>query len=353
MSLSSLWENEASESASESESDLSSEARAKASEKFAANQRRTSKARIQSLVNRAKRKAGLAIGIDVGTDIASAPEPSSACFINELQEKYFTPRFLHAGFERSSPFQKPDSRGLGRDRSRGLMSYLIQLVRLLERLLTPSTEDPAKSSAYQVLDCVVMDDSSTRIRGQADNMPTLHSVMNAIQTVHIDYNGVCESFQVPTPFICLPSQKTADVHAGYKSWLLVSGFGVGPGLRALEEKATSHDRLQSLIDGAAWKIQVFMGDALPTNSATFRLERERLKQLLQRGVTRHPALKLKCLLHQTCLIGRPAVLSIAGFWPALVRMGHLFEQQSWKRQLGLALFQNLRSPGRFVRSLIE
>ncbi|CAK9023468.1 PARP-type domain-containing protein (Fragment) [Durusdinium trenchii] len=74
----------------------------------------------------------------------------------------------------------------------------------------------------------------------------------------------------------------------------------------------------------------------------FKLER---RILVDRKEDRRLAFRQKCILHALCLVRRPAVLSVEGFWTTLVRLAHLFEQQSFKKKFSMAMVQVLSKPG--------
>ena len=105
----------------------------------------------------------------------------------------------------------------------------------------------------------------------------------------------------------------------------------------------------SLLHSSTWKCQAMVGDALKTNDAIFKHERQ---VLAQQNAQKRLAIRVKCQLHQLCLVRRPLVLSIPRFWTTLVRLGHLFEGYSFKKQLALAVLQVLRAVGGFQRNLV-
>lgn len=339
MPLADLWQSQSSEGEAD---DVDEDVQAHA--KRAANQERTKKAREQSLINRLKRKVG---------DLQEFQGIERAVsWADELQERYLTPNFGSvAKILKRSAFDKPNYQKLARERARVLMSYLVQFTKQLQRLLSPSADDPNRSRLYQVLDIVVVDDSSTKIRGQADQMPAVHSVLNTVQSVHVVYNNCMESVPMPTPLVILPSQKTQDVHNAYMSGLLLSGKGVGRILQRLEEETGEGVRFSDLVKAAQWKTQVFVGDAVPTNMAVFQIERDIIQRVRESGERRVLALHFKCFLHQVNLVRKPAALTCEGFWTSLVRLAHLFEGHSFKRQFAFALLQVLHVPGKVQRTL--
>ena len=310
------------------------------------NRRRTEKARQQRLLNRFK--------VPAQRLIEAAQERQGDSWAGRIQEGFFTPMLFSAPLNtKESAFSKPNTKQVVRERTRAVASLLVQIVRCLSQLLAPES-----SSIDKLLDVVVLDDSSCRIRGQGDGIPAIHTVMNTVQTVHIvDAGNNCESFIVPTPYISLQSQRTEDLHAAYRSYVLVSSSGVGAVWKAVEGQATQlaqfsdnplPSQLQSLVSQCNWRCQVLVGDALKTNDAVFKLERS---LLTAQNETRALSLRIKCMLHQLCLTRRPAVLSVDKLWSTYVRLAHLFEQISFRRQFAMALLQVLRAPGGFQRTL--
>ena len=279
---------------------------------------------------------------------------------SEIQKNYFTTRFYSAiQFLRDeSPFASScgDNKKVALERARAVMSLLIQKVLALRRILT-SSEGPRIN---HVLECVVLDDSSCHLRNQGDGTPSIYTVMNTVQTVHISYSdGKCTSFSVPTPFMCLQTQKTEDLHTAYTSNLLMSSCGVGQSVKNIEgsfqcqgfQVASDKSLEDMLAESDAWQCQVMIGDALPTNDAVFKLERKLvLKDMVESKRKRRVCFRMKCQLHQLRLVRKPAVLSVERFWTTVVRLGYLFEQYSFKRQFALALVQIPKVPDAVQRA---
>ena len=312
------------------------------------NRERTRKARETARYNKLKRKL---------EGEFQKKEHVSQTEAEEIQLKFFTPLFNDVSTQsKTSPFATPDWQKIRKQRGRAVASVLYQLPSILQTLLTPDPHDPKKTGVKIILDCVVVDDTSTRIRG-ADFVSVVHTVMNTIQTVHIGYNGSKDSVKIPTPFVVLPSQKTQDVFRAYAFGLLLSSQGVGKLLKALGDKLLWNETsFQTLVKRPKWKIQIFIGDALPTNDAVFKLERRLLHSTMREhlwGETGLLMLRFKCGLHQLCLARKPVALSIEGYWATLVRLGHLFEQNSFRKQFAVALLQVLRGPDGFQRSSVH
>lgn len=328
------------------------------------NRVRTEKARQQAALNKLKRKLShstasastsassrhtSANGNDGDNDNGSQTAESQN-WAQRIQEHYFTPKAF-SSLESDDPFGRPDYQKAAIERGRAVMSLLLQIVQTLVKLLTPSSG--GQSSVQVVLNVCVMDDASNRLRGttKVDHTNVVHAVMNTVQTLHIQYGSPDEetkrvtdfqSLLVPTPMCCLPSQKTHDLYAAYSAYMLLPSAGLGHALRALQCP-------EGICQESRWRVHVLVGDALPTNDSLFKLER---RILVHHKEERRLAFRQKCLLHAICLVRRPAVLSVDGFWSTLVRLAHLFEQQSFKKKFSMAMIQVLSSPGCFQRTHI-
>lgn len=332
---------------------------------------RTEKARQKALLNKLRRKLGSQSTTSSTAAGSSSVHSSAACgsapsvegkdgeaedsknWAQRIQESCFTPR-LFSTLLAADPYGQADYKKAAVERGRAVMSLLLKVVQTLLSLLSPVNAS-AEDSVQAVLNVCVLDDTSTRLKGTAkvDRTNVVHGVMNTIQTVHILYKpsdheqkqnaAACHSFLVPTPLYCLPSQKTHDLYAAYSAYMLLSSAGVGHCLRALQCP-------ERICETVRWKVHVVVGDALPTNDAMFKLER---RILVDRKEDRRLAFRQKCILHALCLVRRPAVLSVEGFWTTLVRLAHLFEQQSFKKKFSMAMVQVLSKPGSFVRNFSE
>jgi hypothetical protein len=108
------------------------------------------------------------------------------------------------------------------------------------------------------------------------------------------------------------------------SWLLSSAHdGLGQHLISLGLDS-------SLLRLVRLTLTVFIGDALKSNDSLFHEVRCQTVLANLREVAKHAALRIKCLLHQLCLIRRPLAICFDGFWSTQVRLGHLFESCNFK-----------------------
>ena len=329
---------------------------------------RTEKARQAALVNKLKRKfsksnsfSSTSVGGSSGSMASSSQSSNvtseSQSWAKRMQEVYLTPRFhSSAAATVTDPFGDPDYQKIAVERGRCVMSLMLRVVNVLVNLLTPFARQDADSQdnfleISQVLNVCVMDDTSTRLKGnvKGDNTNVIHGIMNTVQSVHVLYNKgdhdnthQLESFLIPTPMYCLASSKTEDLYAGYSAYMLLSSAGVGYGLKALQCPP-------SICQAARWRVHALVGDALPTNDAMFKVER---RLLLAADEQRRLGLRVKCFLHQISLVRKMGVLCFDSFWPSLVRLSHLFESFSFKKKFSLALVQVLSAPGAFQRAQV-
>ena len=353
MSFTALWGDESPDGDSGKSEDDNDNAESEAARREV-NRKRTQKAREAARVGRLQKQ--------VKELREEKGQTAGLSWSKSIQENYFTSFFNEAPSRtKRDAFAKPDFKRIGRERGRAVMSFLFQIPGVLRKLLAPKKNDRQQEFAVQqITNCVIMDDTSSRVRG-ADGAAVIHSIMNTVQSLHVAYgNSSWESLQIPTPCICLPSQKTDAVYQGYAFGSLLSSQGVGRLFQSLDNMVTSANEglqpIARLFQQPTWKIQVFVGDALPTNDAIFKLECNLLEQASKTNVWGASGLRMirfKCALHQVCLVRKPVVLSIDNFWTNLVRLAHLFEQSSFKKQFAVAILQRLNSVGGFRRILVE
>lgn len=340
MPLSDLWSELGDEDESSDQSQGHDEPGAQA--KAEARRKQTEKARIQRRINQYKKPLE-----EIRNQKMSDQQQSWA---SGIQERMFTPRFFQTPFARDH-FGEADWKNIARERGRAAKSLMVQLVHMIFRMLSPSSSAKKGGKIHVALDGIILDDTSCRIKGRGDSMPAIRTVMNTVHTLHLSFqDGNCQSVHIPTPYVCLPSQRTEDLHSGYCAYALLSSKGVGGVFKAVEQFCNHKEALQTLLSSCRWTCQAMIGDALKTNDAVFKREREIVARHNQSSNGRL-AIRLKCQLHQLCLVRRPIVMSTNRFWTTLVRLGHLFEQWSFRKQLALALVQILRDSGGFQRSL--
>ena len=200
-----------------------------------------------------------------------------------------------------------------------------------------------------IVSTVIADDADTRMRNPGGRS-IIHTVCNTTQALYVRYSGETEPSEdcweclsVPTPLLVLAAPKTGHIHSAMTAWSVVCGNCMGHmmmscGLRP-SDLASGNDTI---------KTEVLVGDALKANVAAWRVERA---TLLDRAAGQILGLHVKCLVHQVNLVRKPLVLSIPGFWANLVRLGHMFEQYSFRKAFAAALVQLLQSPASFQSSV--
>lgn len=275
-------------------------------------------------------------------------------FSQRLQREYLTPAFWTANPSHSSVAGSDGSeRGYAqffRERSRCVWSYLQTMVQSLV------TVWQVEHGVHHVVNACIADDTNTTMRGQAKDSerPVVHTVMNTCQAACIRYTESDVDWQVlhiPTSVQYLPTAKAQSLHSAFTAWMLVSASGLGQQWQRLKCPKT-------LLDKVKWQSIILVGDALKANDAAWRSEmlilcNERRKQRCDPNnpIHRVLGLRVRCGVHQAALIRRPVALSIEQFWTTLVRLGHLYEQFSFRRAISSALVSLVRKDGVFVSVL--
>lgn len=278
-------------------------------------------------------------------------------FAQRLQSEYLTLAYSKvssqvAGHPSSSVFQSErSSKQIMRERARCIWSFLQCMVGAVSSLFA------TEKDIQHVVNTCVADDTNTRMRGQISERTVVHTVMNTVESVYIRYNNNCDSdsewqlLHVPTPVLCLPTSKADSLHAAFTSWMLVCASGLGAYWLRLQCPET-------LLDRARWRSFVMVGDALKANDAFWKSEmrilserRREQGQNFDSAVHRTLGLRMRCGVHQAALIRKPVALSIENYWSTLVRLGHLYEQYSFRRAISGALVSLVNKEGVFRRTL--
>ncbi|CAE7402212.1 unnamed protein product [Symbiodinium sp. CCMP2592] len=273
------------------------------------------------------------------------PEP----FQSRLQREQFTRLFVRTKY--GTTFMDKDERHqFSRERARCVKSFLQAMVDAVVKLFRGSSGSDALPMKH-VLNTVVSDDTTTKLKAQGRpgfDQSVVYTVMNTSQSLVLRYaDGATQCMHMPTPLQILPSGKAKSIHEAFKAWLLITGTGVGGRLLSLQCPA-------NLASQSPWQTLVLMGDALKANNTAWNMEKNSLLQRRRETDSadvphRTLGLRLKCLNHQCALIRRPLVLSIERYWATLVRLGHLFELNSFRRSFAGALISLVQQPGNFVR----
>ena len=290
-------------------------------------QAQTANARAQVRVNRAKRKRQ-----EEESDASSA-DPLQESYAARIVDNCLTKRlFLPSGGQ--------DTRA-ARERARAVKSLLSGIVQALLRLVGPRLSSPA----HAVLSTAVFDETNARLKPPSREKSVVYTMLNTVATVHVMYSITDSAdFFLPTPLLVLPSPKTEDLHAALCAALPLTSAGAG---RILHAAGLPADWGRE----SKWRCMVLVGDALRTNDAVVKLERQlQAAGAQQQGkAPRLLLVRLKCTLHQIALIRKPVVLSVRQYWSTLVRFGHLMESQAFRRQICLATVQLAQSSTGFRR----
>ena len=278
------------------------------------------------------------------------PAAFTESFASRLQREQFT-RLCSRTRHGSGVMDKDTFHQGSRERSRSVKSFLTALVDCLVKLFRPGE---AGATVTHAVNCVVSDDTTTRLKAQGGpgfDQSVVFTIMNTTQNLFLRYaGGRTETVHLPTPLEVLPSGTAPHIYEAFRAWLVVSAGGVGTRLLSLGCPA-------GVTSAAVWKTEVLMGDALKANDTAWKFEKAALLQRraeaahdLSNEAHRTLGLRLKCLNHQCCLVRKPLVLSEEGYWATLVRLGNLFELNSFRRSFAGALISLLQRPRNFMRN---
>ena len=266
--------------------------------------------------------------------------PSQDTSAGKLQHWFFTSSF----FKAVNQEEIYESRAtFARDRKRCVFSLMRGLAVLLDQLFKISSDDDGLQH-YHVLNSHIVDDTSTRLRGPSHNDPTtIYTILNSVQTVSvrlakmdsldIEMDKCCLNFRVPTPLVVVDNPDAQGIHQSFSSCALLTASGLG-------EMFERFGLAKDLVKPVPWKTFLFVGDALKANGAAFRTECQQLRKKDSTG--KHLALRLKCTVHQICLIRKPIVLMVPKLWTTIVRLGHLFETLSFRKSFATTMASIVR-----------
>ena len=260
-----------------------------------------------------------------------------------MQRKFFTHRlFNYGGLHKEQDYQKQAT-----ERARCTYSLLRKIVGIVQKIFQGDPGNPR--SVHHVVNSIVADDTDTRLRS-GTGRSTIHTVCNTVQSLHVRYTNpgstdACrESLNVLTPMVLLASPKMGDIHAATTAFSLVCGSQIGALMRACGLTAEMMPLAPSGL-----RTEIFVGDALKANAASWRIERAILAKHNAEHNEKIYGIQVKCQVHQLNLIRKPMALSINQYWASLVRLSHLFEQHSFRQAFGSALADFLQRPKGFQR----
>lgn len=194
-----------------------------------------------------------------------------------------------------------------------------------------------------VLNCCIVDDCSTRMRGPAGtDRTTVYTVMNSVQSLHIrdcDFQDISEScvtsFSAPTPLVILEQADASTISMSAMATAFITATFAGIG--QLFSRFGIPDRIFQ--DTPGFRTHVFIADSLRANDKAFDMETAQLLQRrqLDKSFEKNLLLQIRCCTHQVALIRKPVVLLIPRFWSTLVRISHLYELMSFRKHIASTL----------------
>ena len=261
---------------------------------------------------------------------AVLPAHAEETFSARLQREFLTSAgYAHA---RKHEYSGVDSRhSHARERGRCIKSFLEAMGRTIARLFLGEGGNGADrdTEVSHVVNNIISDDTSTRLRSHRHDKCDVFTIMNTSQSLFFRYGSGCfESLSLPTSLQVLPSGKAGHIHAAFRAWLAVNASGIGARLLSLNcvpPEVAACPKHRTLI---------LMGDALKANDAAWRLERALMSSERAKATSstapchRVYGLRMRCANHQISLVRKPLILSFQQFWPTLVRLAHLFETPS-------------------------
>lgn len=270
-------------------------------------------------------------------------------FADHLQELFFTGLFNRANSAGSRLQYDGNDKGFDKDRARSVFSLILGLVAVLSQMFAKQDSDGQRGNStgpiFHIVNTHIVDDTSIRMRGPAHgtDRTSVFTIMNSVQGVHLrsaadlpqfhpDYSEepeCCLSLRIPTPLTVLENPDARGIYQSFIDTAIITSRGLGGFFRRL-------GLARDLIPESSWRTFVFIGDALKANEAAYREECSKMAN--RRGKDgRHLALRIRCAIHQCCLIRKPVVLMQPGLWTTVTRLSHLFESMSFRKSFAKTL----------------
>ena len=328
-SSSSASDRQQTESESESNSSDSSASTDPAEEQRLRVQRqaRTMKARLASLVSRARKKL-----VANTTEITMSEHPAEA-FKPCVKHGPDNPLNQTGLTHRSTRFR----------RLRLLVSFLrAWSVRLMSFLNFASSGEMA---VHHTIQSTIIDDCNLRLGTTAGESSRVTSVMNAVQSFTVCYgpaaaetwqmsgSSLCrKTFCVYTPLVVLPKSDKDTICAELLSRLLLFLGHVSERFQAFGVSSTFPSTVK--IQG-----MTLCFDSLVTNLAVAK----QMRVLLHEGHENlgyesiHPVMITVCMIHQVALARKCLLNGFAGYYSSVVRLAHLFEISNFRQQFRQAM----------------
>ena len=211
-------------------------------------------------------------------------------------------------------------------RHRCIFSYLHALVQCLKSFLQ-------RFIIHHILMTQVVDDCEVKLQHTFGHRRCRSPIMNNCQFMHLTYedHGQDKRCTVPIhqPFLILEGTTGQDLWTHWSSWMLsISTTFLGFVWQHLG--LTIHD-----FDCCTFKSTAVCHDALKTNQVmrnTHRLETFVANKARQPNSPYNTYFDINCLIHQFGLSRKHVFTFFKGFWSNVVRLGHLFETHSFRRQ---------------------
>ena len=309
---------------------------------------RTSKARAASLLSRQRRKlqrmamanCDSTLDLDVGA------------------QRVFQQKFLASSTTQWDPLEDTGSAKLihhfddSNGRRRAVCTYLKAFATGVRQLFCGDSEAGSATprSISHVISVHTNDDTNMKLGSGVRGSSEIRSVMNNIQE-HIVFSGPPGSepvwFHVHQPIVALERADTSGLYQAFMAWVLgftgYTGWRLRPwGLPAnLFRNVSSHTH-------------VYVGDALKVNNSVFKYftqcvrDQDKDTNPTNPSSTSTCALQIRCLIHQVSLTRRYLALGFPGFFSNLVRLGHLYENHSFRQKFKATLSKLLQQNFVFV-----
>lgn len=306
--------------------------------------RQTEKARAQSLVSR-----------------ALAKQNRLKCELPEHPADFYRPALVA-----NSHYTKPGLSATDRrHRLRLLWSWFSSFVASIVRFVHGNEQN-----VNHIITMCVVDDTNMRLTptpmcagDKKTHSSRVVSCMNMLQTLLFNVkdeqsfqddmgapsaNCAYKSFVVHTPIIPLERTNAKGLATEFLSWVFMWLGSIGERFVRVTDKAQAVDTSQIPIHCLA-----ITWDSLKTNLAVLKGLRTAAfaKQKLESASTSDnvfPLLSARCGLHQIALSRKQLLFYFKNHWSAIVRLGHLFESQSFRLQFRNALLRVVGSNFDFI-----
>ena len=316
-------------------------------EKFK-RQKRTEKARIASLLSRQRKKLAAEYDNDCDrVDIDEVAGFQKAYFASKKSRKTWWNPFEND----SSSSEKTDS-----GRRRAVRLYFRNFAEAVKGFFFGHEPDHPPEIAH-VLTVQINDDTNIKLTSARRSAKTVHTMMSNLQH-HFAFRHpdqeleVPDSFQVHQPLIALKRATAKHLGQELLTWSLSFAGNTG-------QRWQLWGVPQDLFRTVKQQTYVLVADALKANDSVFRevakivhyrsQSQSSQADAADAGESKNAtvALQVHCLIHQVSLTRRTLVLGFKGYWSCVVRLGHLFESQSFKRRFHASMVKVVQGSFRY------